>query len=750
MVLDTSGAEKPSQKNGAANTPVVLSGEIEQVRFHRTDTGYTIARVKLQGHDDSKVNVVAFLPSPRIGDLYQFKGSWVEHPKYGLQFQAVEFEAKPPVTVEGIKAYLTSEIDEIGPELAKRIVDAFGMDTFTIIDLEPHRLREVSGIGPKRAEAILNAWKDHTNLRDTFVFLYSQGIKAGLAAKVFKKYRSNTIDVIRNNPYRLAVDIPGVGFMTADRIAEKTGIARDAPERICGGILYVLDLAATQGHTYLPCRLLLQEASRLLGVDMGLISGNITELESMNYVYREKVRGKADSEDAIYLASLHHAEKHAAMNLSILNKADKSTPSVDPAGAISWMEDTYHMELSDLQREAVRCAAKNTCMVLTGGPGTGKTYTITAIIQMFEEVDARILLCAPTGRAAKRMTEATGMEASTIHRLLEFNPMKSEFQRNEGKPLEADLIIVDEFSMVDILLLHHLLGAITPGTTLVCVGDVDQLPSVGPGNCLKDMIASGIIPVVRLDTIFRQGLKSRIIVNSHRINQGKMPEVSQDGKGEYRFISEEDPEKILTEIIRQITVELPQKYGLDPLRDVQVLSPMHKGVLGVENLNRHLQQALNPEGLPYRKGNTEFRVGDKVMQTRNNYELEVFNGDIGFLMDINEKDGSLKVGYDDRVVLYSSSEADDLVIAYATTIHKAQGSEYTSVILPVHTQHYAMLARNLLYTAVTRGKRLVLTIGSVRAVKLSVENSRSKTRFTRFAQRLVGSACQGRQERELF
>jgi exodeoxyribonuclease V alpha subunit len=738
MIQENTGADPSTRNKSSSNTAIVLSGVIEHVRYHREDTGYTIARVRTQGQDESSINVVAFLPSPHIGDLYQFKGSWAVHPKYGLQFQAVEFEAKPPVTIEGIRSYLTSEIEAIGPELAKRIVEAFGMDTFNIIDLEPHRLREVSGIGRKRAKAILQAWKDQRILRDTFVFLYSQGITAGLASKVFKKYSKNTIDVIRNNPYRLAIDIPGVGFMTADRIAEKTGIAKDAPERICAGIIYVLELATMQGHTYLPRRLLLQETEKILGIESKVISENILELESINLLYIEKIPGRSQGEDAIYHPLLHRAEKYAAMNLSIMNKADKSIACVDADGAIEWMEDRYHIELSARQKEAVKCAALKTCMILTGGPGTGKTSTITAIIHMFKGMDAKILLCAPTGRAAKRMTEATGKESSTIHRLLEFNPMQGIFQRNEEQPLEADLIIVDEFSMVDISLLNHLLKAITPGTTLVFVGDVDQLPSVGPGNCLKDIITSGIIPVVRLDTIFRQGLTSRIIVNSHRINQGLMPEIPEDDSGEYRFISEEDPVKVLAEVIRQVTEELPVKHGLDPLWDVQVLSPMHKGILGVENLNRHLQQALNPEGRPYRRGNTEFRIGDKVMQTRNNYELEVFNGDIGYLMDINEKEGSFQVGYDDRIVLYSSSEADDLVIAYATTIHKAQGSEYTCVIVPVHTQHYVMLARNLLYTAVTRGKRLVLTIGSARAVRLSVENSRSRTRFTRFAQRLVG------------
>ncbi|MCU0577154.1 MAG: ATP-dependent RecD-like DNA helicase [Desulfobacterota bacterium] len=716
---------------------VVISGVVEHVRYHRQDTGYTVMRLKPLGVEERSATVVAYLPMPRTGDLYQFTGTWTKHPRYGLQFQAAQFEVKPPVTADGIRAYLSSEIDEIGPELAKRIVDAFGMDTLTVIEQTPFRLREVSGIGRKRAEAITLAWRDHRNRQETFVFLYSQGITAGLAAKVFKRYQEGTVEVIRTNPYRLAMDIPGVGFLTADRIAEKTGIAKDSPERISAGIVYILEIGATQGHTYLPRRILLHEAGRLLGVEGDLIEGQLTELAFLNLVFLEKDPDGNAAEDAVYHASLYRAERHAAGSLRAMLRADKGSHALDPARAIDWMEERYHLDLSEQQKEAVRRAALSTCMVLTGGPGTGKTSTITAILHMFRQAHARILLCAPTGRAAKRMTEATGHEASTIHRLLEFNPLRGEFQRGTEAPLDADLIIVDEFSMVDIVLLHHLLEAVIPGTTLVFVGDVDQLPSVGPGNCLKDIISSGTIAVVRLDTIFRQGLTSRIIVNSHRINLGRMPEVTEGGSGDYRFIPEEDPERILSEIIHLVAAELPDRYGLDPLRDIQVLSPMHKGVLGVENLNRHLQQALNPSGRPYRRGSTEFRVGDKVMQTRNNYELEVFNGDIGSLADINEKDGSFSVAYDERIVFYTAGDADDLVVAYATTIHKAQGSEYPAVLLPIHPQHSVMLARNLLYTAVSRGKRLVVTIGSARAIRFGVENSRSRTRFTRFSQRIV-------------
>ncbi|HOS96912.1 MAG TPA: ATP-dependent RecD-like DNA helicase [Deltaproteobacteria bacterium] len=720
---------------GLDEQAVVLSGVIEHVRYHRDDTGYTIARVRLLGEAGESVTVVAHMPAPREGDLYQFKGTWTDHPRYGPQFQASEFEARPPVTADGIRAYLASEIDEIGPELARRIVDAFGMDTFDVIDAEPHRLREVAGIGRKRADAILRAWADHLSRRDTFVFLYSQGITAGLAARVFKRYEAHTIDVVRTNPYRLAVDIPGVGFLTADRIAMKAGIAPDSPERIRAGILHLLERSSMQGHVYLPRSLLLEEAEKLLRTGAEAILAHLADLESENGVHVEKAADKNRPEDAVYHGALYEAERGAALSLAALVAAPKATVGLDARRAVAWMEDSLRIELSPRQKEAVECAAASTCMVLTGGPGTGKTSTIAAILHMFRQAEARILLCAPTGRAAKRMTEATGGEASTIHRLLEFNPRTGAFQRDGSDPLEADLIIVDEFSMVDIVLLHHLLGAVSPGTTLVCVGDADQLPSVGPGDCLKDIVTSGVLPVVRLDAIFRQGLASSIIVNSHRINRGLMPEVLPEG-GDYRFIPEEDAEKVLDEVIRQVSVELPGEYGFDPVTDVQVLSPMHRGILGVENLNRRLQLALNPRGRPYRRGGTEFRVGDKVMQTRNNYELDVFNGDIGRLVDVNETDGSFQVVFDDRVVFYHAADAEDLVVAYATTIHKAQGSEYPAVVLPVHTQHYVMLARNLLYTAVTRGRDLVLTIGSARALRLGVENSRSRTRFTRFGRRL--------------
>ena len=712
----------------------IVSGVIEHVRYHREDTGYTVARVKPLGEEERSMTVVAHMPMPRTGDLYQFTGSWVRHPRYGLQFQAVQFEVKPPVTIDGIRAYLSSEIDEVGPELARRIVGAFGMDTLAVIEHAPERLREVTGIGRKRAEAVTLAWRDHRRRRDTFVFLYSQGITAGLAARVFKRYQDDTVEVIRTNPYRLAVDIPGVGFLTADRIAAKTGIAQDAPERISAGIVYTLEVASAQGHTYLPRRMLLHETARLLGVGTDLVELQLEELEALREVSTEH-----GAEDPVYHAPLELAERHAAANLLSMATADKEAHDLDPARAIEWMEARGQLDLSDRQKEAVRRAALSTCMVLTGGPGTGKTSTITAILHMYREADARIVLCAPTGRPAKRMAEATGHEASTIHRLLEFSPREGAFQRAADNPLQADLIIVDEFSMVDIVLLHHLLEAVIPGTTLVFVGDVDQLPSVGPGNCLKDIITSGVIDVVRLDTIFRQELASRIIVNCHRINEGRMPEAYPDGSGDYLFIPEEDPERILAETIRQVTLGLPGRYGLDPMRDIQVLSPMHKGVLGVESLNRHLQQALNPSGRPFRRGSVEFRVGDKVMQTRNNYELEVFNGDIGTLLAVDERDGTFHVSFDERVVLYNAGDADDLTVAYATTIHKAQGSEYPAVLLPIHTQHSVMLARNLLYTAVSRGRRLVVTIGSARAVKASVENSRSRRRFTRFARRLAGN-----------
>jgi exodeoxyribonuclease V alpha subunit len=713
-----------------------VDGVVEQVRFHREETLYTVMRIRHESSPEQDFTVIAHLPMPKVGERYRFTGAWETHPVYGRQFRAVSWEIPPPVTIDGIRAYLASEVDEIGPGLAGRIVEAFGLKTLEVIDTTPELLRGVPGIGAKRARAVIHAWQARRGTHDALVFLYSQGMSVGLASRIVRQYGEETAHVVRTDPYRLALEVQGVGFMTADAIAMKNGIARDSAERASAGVLFTLGSAASRGHTYLPRRLLVQETARLLGVKDVTAASRIDALHSSGLLHVEQSPSGGPDRDPVFLPGLAEAESESARMLAAIARSPGRTSGLDPQRAVEWMEAAQRITLSYRQKEAVRRCASSTCMVLTGGPGTGKTSTITAIIHLFDRAGARIALCAPTGRAARRMSEATGYDASTIHRLLEFNPGTREFTKNERSPLEADLIIVDEFSMVDVALLYRLLCAVTPGTTLVFVGDVDQLPSVGPGDCLKEIIASGVADVVRLETIFRQDDSSSIVLNCHRINRGMMPEASRDLSGDYLFFPEEDPSRILDKVISLVTSWLPGRYGLDPVRDIQVLSPMHKGVLGVENLNVMLQRSLNPSGASFTRRSMEFRVADKVMQTRNNYELEVFNGDTGILVDVDRRGPSFTVAFDGRLVAYSQAEAEDLVVAYATTIHKAQGSEYPAVVLPVHTQHALMLARNLLYTAVSRGKRMVAVVGSERAVRMGVENNRSRTRFTLLAGRI--------------
>ncbi|MEN6446568.1 MAG: ATP-dependent RecD-like DNA helicase [Syntrophaceae bacterium] len=717
-------------------TMETLTGPIERVTFYARESGYTVARISVPGQVGT-VTVVGHLINPGVGQWYDFTGTWVSHPRYGPQFQVREFAARAPVTEEGIRTYLSSGIiRNIGTELASRIVDSFGMDTFRVISEEPHRLCEVDGIGKVRAEAIRNAWKEHEGIRDIMVFLYSHGI-TGLAARIFKRYGDDTVEVVRENPFRLALEIPGIGFQTADRIAQRLGVPSDSPGRIHAGIMYVLETMAMQGHVYVPRGLLVRLGMEQLGVRKEALDQGIAGLRASGGVMVEQLNHGREDEDAVYKPALLKAEQCCAEKLLLLCNARKRVGDMDSGKAIAWVQRNLGITLSGSQEDAVRCACENSCMVLTGGPGTGKTTVLAAIFKMFAWGHTDVLLAAPTGRAAKRMSEATGAEAKTIHRLLEYNPTTDRFMRNGDNELKADLLIVDEASMVDILLLEHLLEAVPLGTTVIFVGDVDQLPSVGPGNVLRDMLDSGKVPVVRLDTIFRQALRSRIVVNSHRINHGKMPEVSGEAESDYVFIREEAPEAVLRRVIDMVAHEIPARYGLNPFTQIQVLSPMHKGVLGVENLNRELQKALNPCGRVFMKGGREYRIGDKVMQTRNNYELEVFNGDIGILTKVDEEEGKAMVSYDGRLVTYRDPEGlEDVILSYATTIHKAQGSEYQAVVIPLGTQHFVMLQRNLLYTAVTRGKRLVVMLGSERAVEIAGKNSRTRMRHSLFARRL--------------
>jgi exodeoxyribonuclease V alpha subunit len=588
---------------------------------------------------------------------------------------------------------------------------------------------------------IRRAWEDQKEIREVMIFLQAHGVSSAYATRIFKQYGRDSIAVVRENPYRLATDVFGIGFVTADRIAEKLGFAGESPVRLEAGILYVLNRTADEGHVYYPHLPLLAKCREILDVPEeavarafgGVVLGGRVVVEELN----EGCGSAEPDQKAVYLAAYHHAECSAASRLTALRQAPSSMRKVDADKALAWVQDRLSVTLAERQAEAVRCALEAKAMVITGGPGTGKTTIINAILRIVSELGVRIHLAAPTGRAARRMAEATGMEARTIHRMLEFSVQKGGFQRNDRHPLECDLLVLDEASMIDTILAHHLLKALPPTASLVLVGDVNQLPSVGAGNVLRDVIRSGVLPVVTLDQIFRQARESRIVVNAHRILRGTVPPLrSERPEEDFHFVHQEDPDQAVR-IIRELVRErIPARFGLDPVEDVQVLTPMHRGTVGAENLNRVLQEALNPGGDAVTRGSRTFRVGDKVMQVRNDYEREVYNGDIGRIRGADPETRELLVVFDGRPVPYDFSDLDELVPAYAVSVHKSQGSEYPAVVIPLLTQHYVLLQRNLIYTAVSRGKRLVVIVGTAKALAIAVRNDRTEKRYTQLARRL--------------
>ncbi len=721
-----------------------LSGQIEHVTFTNADTGFTIARVRVEGKDEP-VTVVGTLLAPVPGEVLEMEGDWAHHPRFGEQFKVERFTTTVPATVHGIRRYLGSGlIKGLGPVMAGRIVDRFGRETLDIIEERIEWLAEVEGVGPKRIAMVAGAWKAQREIREVMLFLQSHGVGTGYAVRIFRRYGSRAAALVRENPYRLATDIEGIGFLTADRIAEKIGFPRDAPMRVAAGILYVLQQLADEGHVFFPAGALADRVRGALEVGSELIAAALQSLAAEQQLFIEEALpaapGEAAGERAVYLAALHLCEASAAARLKALLEVPPRPPALDAEKALAWVERRLSITLSENQQAAVRGAAVRKVLVITGGPGTGKTTIVTAILKIFAHLRARVLLAAPTGRAAKRMSEATGEEARTIHRLLEYHPQKGGFQRDEKNPLACDLLIVDEASMIDTVLAHHLLKAVPPSARLVLVGDVNQLPSVGPGSVLADIIDSGAVPVVRLTHIFRQASRSRIVVNAHRINEGLMPELEAGAAGDpeqdFFFIEREDPEKALEVILELVTQRVPRRFGFDPLREVQVLTPMHRGVVGASNLNRRLQAALNPGEGGVARGERVFRAGDKVMQVRNNYDKEIFNGDIGRIGAVSMDRRELTVVFEDRELLYDFSELDELVHAYAVSVHKAQGSEYPAVIFPVLTQHYLLLQRNLVYTAVTRARRLAVIVGTRRALTLALKSRRGDHRFTRLRERL--------------
>jgi exodeoxyribonuclease V alpha subunit len=739
--MNTHHPSRSSNHPSPQDALMELEGRIDTITYTNEETGYTVIKLITSGSRDP-VTVVGNIIAPNPGETLSVKGSWATHPKFGRQFKAESYRIKSPASVDGIRRYLGSGlIKGIGPVMAARIVNAFGEQTLEIIDLHVERLEEIDGIGPKRVEMIRKAWSDQKNIRDVMIFLHAHGVGSGFAAKIFKQYGHNSITVVTSNPYRLATDIFGIGFTTADKVAENLGFEKNAPARVQAGILYVLNQLGEEGHIYYPCNSLIEKTIEILEVE------EKTVVEALDFVAQEKriVMESLPSETkdiscnkAVYLTRFHAAETAVANNLSRILSGPKGIRKIDKGKALQWVQGRINIRLAARQVEAVQKAASEKVVVITGGPGTGKTTIINAAIKIYRELGARILLAAPTGRASKRMSEATGFPARTIHRLLEFSPQLGGFQRNEAKPLEVDVLIIDETSMIDIVLMHHLLRAVPDHATLILVGDVNQLPSIGAGSVLKDIISSGVAPVVELNEIFRQSAASRIIINAHLINNGLMPELKQEKGGleDFYFIEQEDPDHALKIITELVSARIPKRFCLDPVDGIQVLSPMHKGIVGTENLNRTLQETLNPSLTAISRGDKIFKLHDKVIQTRNNYDKEVFNGDIGRISDINPEDQTITVDFDGLRAEYDYSDLDEIRLAYAISVHKSQGSEYSAVILPLLTQHYIMLQRNLIYTAVTRGKRLVVIVGSKKALAMGIKNDRIMKRYTFLSERL--------------
>ena len=716
-----------------------ITGSIDGITYHNPEDNYTVARIKPPGKDHSIV-IAGTLPSVNPGEEIVLRGYWYNHPKYGEQFKVLSCRVKIPATLKGMERYLSSGlIKGIGPFLARRLIERFKEGIFDVIENDAERLLEVEGIGRKKLESIKRAWEEQKGIRDVMVFLQEYGISPAWGARIYKRYGVDTVKVLRGNPYRLAIDVSGIGFLTADRIARNLGIPQDSPSRLSAGILHILHESTEKGHVYQPYEPLIDECMKTLKVEREPIVKAIAELFTEGRVVIEDLNRDGEFKEnnkAVYLSGYHTAERGIAFFLKRLLKTPDNLELMDVDGMLSRMENSLGIVLSDEQKTAVRMALREKVVVITGGPGTGKTTIINCILRVYRELGKKVLLSAPTGRAAKRMTESTGYPASTVHRLLEYSPKDGRFQRDEHHPLNADLVVLDETSMMDVSLMYHLLKAIPPEKRLVVVGDVDQLPSVGPGNVLRDIMDSGVIPVAGLRRIFRQDEGSTIALNAHRINSGRMPVMDRRNR-DFFFIEADDPEKVVRIIIELCSERIPHRFGFDPLSDIQVITPMNRGVAGTGNLNTELQKVLNPDGYGMKAGGRFFRTGDKIMQTKNNYDKEVYNGDTGRIVYIDGEEGRLTVDYDGRKVDYELSELDEITLAYAISVHKSQGSEYPVVIMPVMTQHYVLLQRNLLYTGITRGKRLCVLVGTKKALAIGIKNSKTLRRFTLLRERLM-------------
>jgi exodeoxyribonuclease V alpha subunit len=707
----------------------VLAGLVERVTFHNSDNGFCVLRTKARGHRDL-VTVIGHAAMISAGEWITASGEWVNDHTHGQQFKARFMRTSAPTSIDGIEKYLGSGmIRGIGPVYAKKMIQAFGEKVFDIIEAEPERLREVTGIGAFRAKRITDAWAEQKVIREIMVFLHSNGVGTARAVRIYKTYGSDAVQVMTENPYRLARDIRGIGFKTADAIAMKLGIEKTAMIRVRAGISYALTEAMDDGHCGLPTGELVPLAVELLEISKELVQTALDLELSEGTV----IAASVGETPCVFLGGLYRAEQVIAERLMTLACGKLPWQFVDADKALPWVEQKTGLSLAESQVAAIRLALVSKVLVITGGPGVGKTTIVNSILRILSAKGVNLLLCAPTGRAAKRMTEATGFEAKTIHRLLEVDPKAGGFKRNAENQLECDLLIIDETSMVDVMLMQALMKAAPDNAALLVVGDIDQLPSVGPGQVLADVISSGAVAVVRLTEVFRQAAQSRIITSAHKINQGSIPDLTKpEGDSDFYFVQADDPETAVQRIIELVKTRIPQRFGLDPIRDVQVLCPMNRGGVGARSLNVELQKALNPAGeRKVERFGWTFSPGDKVMQIENDYDREVYNGDVGYIDNVDPDTSELTASFDGRAVVYGFGELDTLVPAYAATIHKSQGSEYPAIVIPVLTQHYTMLQRNLLYTGVTRGKRLVVLVGQKKAVAISVKNVSGRRRWSK-------------------